>query len=432
MERSDEMAPRNWCDPPKTRNKKKKRDDKTNSDDPLADLLEWLEEFKDNLVDAELPASAHSSQESDQKHPTKVETKSKRHSMYAHFPKDRNCDVCLRTKITKASCRRRTGEALPRAEKFGDLITADHKVLNEGRESRDNHRYAVVVQDLATQWIQSFSCKTKSSHETEKKLIKKFLEPSQAPKVVYTDDSMEFGRACEVLSWNHSTSTPHRSETKGIAERAVRRVQEGTSAVLLQSWLDERWWSDSMECRCYLRNVQDPPGRWANAIRKTIWRAIHRPNNTCWSNGWISSVFTERSVKSSSIWQESITKNLSGLWADRGENLERKYLDCRPGRFGKVGCIRYLSSKNQRRRSIDETKKMTADGTAKLSGRDYEFRVPTLRRERAVRSENLSWELQGESGVSQPTEFTDDAEACADFWSIQGDFIYRRRNEPRV
>ena len=34
-------------------------------------------------------------------------------------------------------------------------------------------------------------------------------------------------------------STPHRSETNGIAERAVRRVEEGTSAVLLQSGLNE-------------------------------------------------------------------------------------------------------------------------------------------------------------------------------------------------
>ena len=42
--------------------------------------------------------------------------------------------------MTRTPCRRRTGEALPRAEKFGDLITADHKVLNEERESRENHR----------------------------------------------------------------------------------------------------------------------------------------------------------------------------------------------------------------------------------------------------------------------------------------------------
>ena len=49
----------------------------------------------------------------------------------------------------------------------------------------------------------------------------------------------------------------HRSETTGIAERAVRRAKEGASAVLPQSGLDEKWWSDSVECYCYLRNVQN-------------------------------------------------------------------------------------------------------------------------------------------------------------------------------
>ena len=51
---------------------------------------------------------------------------------------------------------------------------------------------------------------------------------------------MEFAKACEVQSWNHRTSTPHRSETTGIAERAVRRVNEGTSAVFAtvsQYWM---------------------------------------------------------------------------------------------------------------------------------------------------------------------------------------------------
>ena len=52
-------------------------------------------------------------------------------------------------------------------------------------------------------------------------------------------------------------STLHRSETNGIAERAVRRVKEGTSAVLLQSGLNENWLADSLECYTYLRNVTD-------------------------------------------------------------------------------------------------------------------------------------------------------------------------------
>ena len=118
-------------------------------------------------------------------------------------------------------------------------IKADHKVLSEGCESRNNHRYAVVVQDLATQWIQSYPCKNKTSQEAQRSL-QKFLEPDRKPKVIYTDNSLEFGQACEDLSWNHCTSTPHRSETNGIAERAVRREKESTSAVLLQSGLNEK------------------------------------------------------------------------------------------------------------------------------------------------------------------------------------------------
>ena len=66
-------------------------------------------------------------------------------------------------------------------EKFGDLITADHRVLTEGGDSRDNHRYAVVVQDLATQWIQSSPCKRKTSQETERS-IRKFLERRKSRK----------------------------------------------------------------------------------------------------------------------------------------------------------------------------------------------------------------------------------------------------------
>ena len=35
----------------------------------------------------------------------------------------------------EGACRQRTGHAILRAEKFGDMITADHKVLSEGCES---------------------------------------------------------------------------------------------------------------------------------------------------------------------------------------------------------------------------------------------------------------------------------------------------------
>ena len=77
-----------------------------------------------------------------------------KHSVETHFPKDRNYEICQRTKTTRAPCRRRIGGVVLRAANFRDLITADHKVLSETCESQKNHRYAVVVQDVATQWIQ--------------------------------------------------------------------------------------------------------------------------------------------------------------------------------------------------------------------------------------------------------------------------------------
>ena len=211
-------------------------------------------------MDDEIPLQGGSHASSS--HDVSIEPTTKRredldeHSVYNHFPKDRNCEICKRTKITRAPCRRRNDEAVFRAEKFGDLMTADDKVLMDNCESRNNHRYAVVIQDLVTQWIHTYPCKNKISQETQRSL-QKFLEPERKPKVIYTDKVLEFGKACEDLSWNHGTSTPHRSETNGVVERAVRRVKEGTSVVLLQSGLHESCWADSMECYTYQRNVTD-------------------------------------------------------------------------------------------------------------------------------------------------------------------------------
>ena len=153
---------------------------------------------RENLVDERVPE--HRDSHASSSHEIYLEPTSKRsedfgkHKVYTHFPKDRNCEICKRTKITRAPCRRRNGGDVPRADNFGDLITADHKVLSDICESRNNHRNAVVVQDLATQWIQAYPCKNKTSQETQRSL-QKFLEPERKPKVIYTDNSLEFGKS---------------------------------------------------------------------------------------------------------------------------------------------------------------------------------------------------------------------------------------------
>ena len=117
-----------------------------------SDIPEWPQEFRENLVDDRVPE--HRDSHASSSHEVSLEPTSKRsedlgkRSVYTHFHEDRNCEICQRTKITRAPCRKRNGGAVPDAANFGDLITADHKVFSENCESRNNHRYAIVVQDL--------------------------------------------------------------------------------------------------------------------------------------------------------------------------------------------------------------------------------------------------------------------------------------------
>ena len=192
----------------------------------------WLEDFTVSLESTEVHAPAQFSG-SDLELLVEVTIKSRKHSFCSHFLKDRNCDVS-------------TGEALPRAEKFGHLISADLKVLNVGCESRNNHRHVVVIQELVTQWIQSYPCETKSSHETGKSL-------SKILGAVVSTESCMYGQLDGI--WDSMRrffmESPHFNTSS---------TRDKLAAVLPQSGLDERWWSDSMESYCYQRNVQDPPG----------------------------------------------------------------------------------------------------------------------------------------------------------------------------
>ena len=88
-----------------------------------SEIPEWLQEFREILVDEEIPV--HGDSHASSSHEASLEPIFKRredlgkHSVYTHFPKDRNCEICKRTKIKRAPCRRRNGGAVPRAENFG-------------------------------------------------------------------------------------------------------------------------------------------------------------------------------------------------------------------------------------------------------------------------------------------------------------------------
>ena len=126
----------------------------------------------------------------------------------------------------------RTGEAVPRAEKIGDLLTADHKVLNEGGESRNNHRYVVVVRDVPTQCTQSYPCKAKNSHKIER-CLRKYFEPSENPKVIDTCNSLEFDKFCEELSWCQNDLSLAELETLRKSRNPTKVITCGLDKIVI-------------------------------------------------------------------------------------------------------------------------------------------------------------------------------------------------------
>ena len=106
----------------------------------------------------------------------------------------------------------------------------------------------------------------------------KFLEPTRKPKVIYTDNPWNLASLARdypgIIVREHHTD----QKQMGLLKEQLRRVKEGTSAVLLQSGLTEEWWADSMECYCYLRNIHE------NTLRKAVRNACQRTSNTVWSN----------------------------------------------------------------------------------------------------------------------------------------------------
>ena len=98
----------------------KKEDHEEVRRSPYSDIPEWLQEFRENLVDERVPEHRDSHARSSHE-PSLDSTPARsadlgKHSVYTHFPKDRNCEICQRSKITRAPCGRRIGRVVLLAE----------------------------------------------------------------------------------------------------------------------------------------------------------------------------------------------------------------------------------------------------------------------------------------------------------------------------
>ncbi len=130
----------------------------------------------------------------------------------------------------------------------------DHIIFGEGDQSQRKCKVALVCYDRATHWLDSFPAVTNDTTCAKQALIE-FYGGTLKPQKVYNDNSLELLKACSEPEYPHDTSTLHTPQSNGVSERSVRKVNEGTTNVLLQTGLHPLWWCWAMRCYCFLLNI---------------------------------------------------------------------------------------------------------------------------------------------------------------------------------
>ena len=218
----------------------------------------------------------------------------------------------------------------------------------------------------------------------------------------------------------------------------MRRVKEGTSAVLLQSGLNESWWADSMECYTYLRNVTDLLSdgktpyerRFGQPFKGPIipfgslveYHPITAKDQSCihqFGKKVLPGLFLGYALYAGRIWKgDVLIADLEELETMDASEIYSKRLNAKEVIFPKQGEFIFP----------------IADGRIKTLGGDQELRTSTLVRHRPIQGEShIDFLGESEGSLPQPQDSLPDAgEAINDFWSMSGSFIYRHHVEPRV
>ena len=216
----------------------------------------------------------------------------------------------------------------------------------------------------------------------------------------------------------------HHADQKqmGLPERAVRRVKEGTSAVLLQSGLGNEWWAVSMKCYCYLRNIQDLLSDVKTPYERRFGMPFNKPVIPF-------GAMVEYHPISAKDRRDCISSGLyaGGIWkgdimvADMKELEEMDASELHARRLNAKEVLTPQRSGNfilQGRR-----------WTVKIFGGGQRLRTSTFTWDRPERGEERGV-LHANSDERYSTH--DDEEVKNDFWTITGEFSNRHHVVPRV
>ena len=205
----------------------------------------------------------------------------------------------------------------------------------------------------------------------------------------------------------------------------MRRVKEGTSAVLLQSGLNESWWADSMECYTYLRNVTDLLSDGKTPYERRFGQPFKGPiipfgslveYHPITAKGQsrihqfgkkvLPGLFLGYALYAGGIWKgDVLIEDLEELETMDASEIYWKRLNAKEVIFPKQGEFIFP----------------IADGRIKTLGGDQELRTSTLVRHRPIQGEsNIDFLGESEGSLPPPQDsFPDAGEAINDFGPCQ-------------
>ena len=189
--------------------------------------------------------------------------------------------------MQKKGSRRKKGEGEDGPEGpamlFGDIPTADHiSLLSEENYGLGGETTAIVIKDRATRWVDCYPLKDKTAEEAERAL-RDCVGPAAHVGTFYSDNAPELVKAARDLKWHHDTATPGRPQTNGVAERAVRQVEEGARTVCERAGLAPKWLLCSVKHFAVRTNLSPTQAQapWPHHI----WRARYGFCGFCFGAG---------------------------------------------------------------------------------------------------------------------------------------------------
>jgi hypothetical protein len=203
--------------------------------------------------------------------------------MMTHEPKNPFCEVCERCRIQRQPRRRGTLNMGEKPTVFGQQTTGDHFIRQRrlpGSSSKDEDdgetlfhedfpgaSTGVVFFDRATTALYVYPKCTKSTEDTLE-ACRMFEGPTKPVKSFYSDNSPELLSASKHMKWSHATSTPGIPQRNGLAERMVRKVEEGARCGIVQSGFSPHWWIYSGPHYCMSHNTREIDGKTPYASRQ--------------------------------------------------------------------------------------------------------------------------------------------------------------------